>query len=386
MRQGGLGLPNRDYYINDDEKSKKLRDQYVEHVSKTLQLLGDAPGRRRRGGAGRSSSWRPSSPRRRSRRRCCATRTPATTRCRSPTSRSSRATSTGPAFYRGVGAPAFDEVNFSQPDFFKAFAAELEAVPVADWQAYLRWHLGRHESPYLSEPFVQENFHFFSETLNGTTKDPARAGSGSWPRSTATSARRSASSTSRSTSRRRPRPACWSSSPTCAPRSARTCRRSRGWTTRPRGQGRRQARRLHASRWATPTSGATTARSTIDRGPYVLNVMRADAFEQRSADLAKIGKPVDRDGVGDDAADGQRLLQPDHERDRLPGRHPAAARSSTPRRTTPSTTAAIGAVIGHEMTHGFDDQGRQFDAKGNLADWWTAGERQASSRSARPAS
>ena len=97
--------------------------------------------------------------------------------------------------------------------------------------------------------------------------------------------------------------------------------------------------------------------------------MRGAQFEFKR-DLNKIGKPVDRTRVGHDAADGERLLQSGNERNRFSRGHSAAAvfRSQA---DDASNYGAMGAVIGHEMTHGFDDEGRKFDAQGNLRDWWT---------------
>jgi hypothetical protein len=127
LRQGGLGLPDRDYYINDDDKSKKIRDQYVEHVSKTLQLLGDAPAAPPPAESGGLMPSRPSSRGRRCRRRSCATPMRATTRCRSPTSPSTPATSTGRASSTRSAA-RLDQVNFQQPGLLQGLRRQLTAV------------------------------------------------------------------------------------------------------------------------------------------------------------------------------------------------------------------------------------------------------------------
>jgi predicted metalloendopeptidase len=100
------------------------------------------------------------------------------------------------------------------------------------------------------------------------------------------------------------------------------------------------------------------------------NAMRAMAFENH-CQVAKIGRPVDRSEWGITPATRRRLLRPEHERYQLPGRHPPAA-GLRPRAPDHVNYGRMGATVGHELTHGFDDEGRKFDGNGNLADWWTA--------------
>jgi len=367
LRQGGLGLPNRDYYINDDDKSKKIRDEYVEHVSKTLQLLGDAPDAANAGAQAvlkletelAKASLSPE-----------VLRNPYASYHKMPVPDLAKFTGDvdWPGFFKGVGAPAFDAVNFQQPDFFKEFAAELSTVPVADWQAYLRWHLGRHESPYLSEPFVQESFHFYSEILSGTTKILPR-----WKRVVsevdgdvgealgelyvaeyfppeAKARVLELVGNLRAALREDLSNLAWMDDAT----KAKAIAKLDAFTVK----------------MGYPDKWRDYSALTIDRGPYVLNVMRADTFEERRL-LAKIGKPVDRAEWG--------MTPPTVNAYYNPSRNeivfPAGILQPPffdPKADDAVNYGGIGAVIGHEMTHGFDDQGRQYDPKGNLSDWWTA--------------
>jgi putative endopeptidase len=367
LRQGGLGLPNRDYYINDDDKSKKVREQYVEHVSKTLQLLGDDPAA---ADAGAKSVLALETELAKASLSPEVLRNPYASYHKMPVTDLAKYTGDvdWPAFFHGVGSPVLTEVNFQQPDFFKAFAGQLASVPAADWQTYLRWHLGRHESPYLSDPFVQENFHFYSEQLNGTTKILPR-----WKRVVAEIDGDVGESLGQLyVSEYFP--------PEAKARILKLVADLRSalrddLSTLPWMDDATRAKAIvkldaYTVKMGYPDKWRDYSALTIDRGPYVLNVMRADTFEERRL-LAKIGKPVDRAEWG--------MTPPTVNAYYNPSRNeivfPAGILQPPffdPKADDASNYGAIGVVIGHEMTHGFDDQGRQYDPKGNLADWWSA--------------
>ena len=367
MGQGGLGLPNRDYYINDDDKSKTLRAQYVEHVSKTLQLLGDAPDS---AAAEAQSILKLETEFAKASLSPEVLRNPYASYHKMPVADLMKFTGDldWPAFYRGVGAPAFDEVNFAHPDFYKEFAAELKAVPVSDWQAYLRWHLGRHESAYLSEPFVQEHFHFYSEILSGTKKDLPR-----WkkvvaevdgdigealgqlyvaeyfpPEAKARVLKLVADL--RASLREDLSTLAWMDEAT----RAKAVVKLDAFTVK----------------MGYPDKWRDYSALKIDRGPFVLNVMRADTFEERRL-LTKIGKPVDRAEWGMTPPTVNAYYNPTRNEIVFPAGI-LQPPFFDPKADDAVNYGAIGAVIGHEMTHGFDDRGRQYDPQGNLADWWTA--------------
>jgi predicted metalloendopeptidase len=366
LRQGGLGLPNRDYYINDDDKSKKIRDQYVEHVSKTLQLLGDEPAAADAGAKTvlaletelAKASLSPE-----------VLRNPYASYHKMPVTDLAKFTGDvdWAGYFKTVGAPAFDQVNFQQPDFFKALAGQLASVPVADWQTYLRWHLGRHESPYLSDPFVQENFHFYSEILNGTTKILPR-----WKRVVAEVDGDVGEDLGQLYVAKYfpPEAKARILKLVADLRSAlRADLLTLAWmddATREKAVVKLDA---FTVKMGYPDTWRDYSTLTIDRGPYVLNVQRSDAFELRRQ-MAKIGKPVDRaewhmtpptvnayyNPAANEIVFPAGILQPPF---------------FDPKADDATNYGAIGVVIGHEMTHGFDDQGRQYDPKGNLTDWWT---------------
>jgi predicted metalloendopeptidase len=366
LRQDGLGLPNRDYYINDDEKSKKLREEYVQHVSTMLQLLGDPP---EAAAAGAQTVLRLET--------VLATNSLSPEVLRNPYASYHKmavgdiAKYTGgvdwPGYFHAVGAPAFDQVNFQQPEFFKAFSAQLASEPVQDWQIYLRWHLVHDLAPYLSDAFDKENFHFYDEILTGTTKELPR-----WKRVT--------NETDSDIGEALGQLYVAQYFPPEAKAQVlklvgnlRAALRSDLATLDWMDEATRRKAIVKLDAFTVKMGYPDTWRDysslTVDRGPFVLNVIRANEFETHRV-LTKIGKPVDR-------AEWH-MTPPTVNAYYSPQRNeivfPAGILQPPffdPKADDAVNYGGIGAVIGHEMTHGFDDQGRQYDPHGNLADWWS---------------
>ena len=363
--QGGLGLPDRDYYTRTDSATTAIRAAYLAHVSRTLQLLGDAP-------ATADSETAHIMALETALAHASLTRV----QRRNPSANYhkmsiAQADTITPhldwaAFMKAAGAPATDSINIGQPDFFKGLDSLLAAVPVADWQAYLRWHVARDASSALSSAFVNEAF-TFQQALTGQQEQQPR-----WKR----------------------------------------CLRATGFalgdplgqayvhqTFTPAARARALAMvnnliaalddRLHTLEWMSDSTRAqalTKLRAfgkkigypdkwrdysalMVDKGPYIGNAMRADAF-RTARGLERIGKPVDREEW--------RMTTPTVNASYSPSNNditfPAGILQPPffdPQADDAVNYGGMGAVIGHEMTHGFDDQGRRFDAEGNLRDWWT---------------
>ncbi len=372
LRQGGLSLPgtgpssDRDYYFNDDEKSQTLRAQFVEHVGKLFELAGEAPeAAKTDAGAvlhietelARVSLHR------------AELRVPAKSYHKIKVSE--LAATTGdldwPAYFAATGAPKFDELNLAHPDFFKGFAALLKSAPATEWQAYLRWKLLHDAAPALSAPFENENHRFYTGVIQGVAEKLPR-----WRRvAVAVDANLGDALGQLYVAKYFP--------PEAKARVLKLVEDLRAAL----------ADRINASEWMdAPTKLKALAKLNafgvkmgypdkwkdyssvrIDRGPYVLNVFRASEYEVKR-NLAKIGQPADKTEFSmtpptvnaryspplNDILFPAGILQPPF--------FDANADDA-------SNYGAIGAVIGHEMSHGFDDQGRQYDAKGNLVDWWT---------------
>ena len=363
---GGLGLPERDYYTRDDEISKKLREQYVIHVAKMLVLLGDAPAL---ADAESKAVMRLETLLAKGSKTDVELRDPITNYHLLPLAEIQKLS---PHFdwagYLSVlGLPAPAAMDIGQPEFIQALDAQIAATPLDDWKAYFRWHLVSSMASSLSDPFVNENFTFYGKALSGTPQLRDR-----WKRVLSevdgsagealgqlyvavafppeAKARALALVTNlRATLRERIGALTWMDEPTRAAALRKLD--------------------MFGVKIGYPNKWIDYSTLVVDRGPFVLNVLRANEFNVQR-DLAKIGKPVDRNDWGMTPPTVNAYYNPSMNEIVFP-----AGILQPPFFDKDADDAVnyggIGAVIGHEMTHGFDDQGRQYDGKGNLADWWT---------------
>jgi putative endopeptidase len=365
--QGGLGLPERDYYLRDDEKSKKLRDEYLKHMAKMFELLGDSADKVE-AEANAVLALETS----------LAKASMSNVEVRDPNKTYHKMTLgelqpltpnfQWKAYFAAVGQPDLRELNVGQPEFFKALDAQLTSAPLEDWKTYLRWHLVDTTAPGLSEPFVTEDFEFHGKALRGAKEILPR-----WKR--------------------------------CAQATDGNLGEALGqlyvqkyFPPEAKAHALEMVHNLVAALhddlqtlpWMGPeTRAQATAKLTafgvkigypdkwrdysslkIVRASYMQNELSGAEFEfQRQ--LNKIGKPVDRTEWGmtpptvnaynrssmNEIVFPAGILQPPF---------------YDPKADDAVNYGGMGAVIGHEITHGFDDQGSKFDAKGNLKNWWSA--------------
>jgi len=366
LGQGGLGLPERDYYFRDDEKSKKLREQYVAHVSRMLELIGDTPAKAH---AGAEAVMRLETALAKGSLPQVALRNPYASYHKMSLEKAGEVAPgiNWKKYLAETSAPAFSELNFAHPDFFKAFSAALAQTPVAEWQVYLRWQLINEFAPYLSDNFAQEDFSFNGTTLTGTKAMKPR-----WLRvvTTIDSSVGEALGQLYVASYFPPEAKARALKLVADVRSALRDRiQTLEWMDEPtRGKALAKLDALGV-KIGYPDNWRDYSTLVIDRGPYVLNVLKANAFEVRR-NLAKIGRPVDKAEWGMTPPTVNAYYRPTRNEIVFP-----AGILQPPFFDAKADDAvnygAIGAVIGHEMTHGFDDSGRQYDGQGNLSDWWT---------------
>jgi putative endopeptidase len=364
--QGGLSLPTNEYYTKDDDRSKELRAKFVEHMTNMFKLVGDSPE-----AAAKNAQT------------VMAIQTRLAQNSRTPVQLRDFSTQyhkMGPAdlakltptfswgdYFAGLGLPKTLEINVAHPEFFQAMDKMLTEIPVADWKTYFRWHLITDAANALSTPFETESFNFYGKTLQGRKEQYPR-----WRR-------------------------CVSSTDAALGEALGQVYVSRAFTPEAKARMQTMVNNLIAAFRERVTSNAWMSEETrkaalaklaafhqkigypdkwidytslnVKRDSYVQNALRAAAFSVRR-DLNKIGKPIDRAEWGmtpptvnaynnwlqNEIVFPAGILQP-------PFFNPEADDAIN--------YGAIGAVIGHEITHGFDDQGAKFDLEGNLKDWWT---------------
>jgi putative endopeptidase len=363
--QGGLSLPNRDYYLKTDPASEKIRTAYVAHVARTLGLLGDSPE------AAKSAADR-----------IMALETKLATASRTPVQLRDPLANYNPMTVAALNemTPAFDWNSFmstlgvsgvpsviiGQPEFFKALNTALTDTPVEDWKAYLRWRLVNRASPYLSSDFVNANFAFAS-TLTGAREQLPR-----WRRCLTTSD----GVLGDALGREYVKVAFTPQARAKALEMIQNLRASMGeritkaeWMS---DETRLQAMGKLASfnqKIGYPDEWRDYSALMVENAPYVTNYLHSRRFAVQR-DLRKVGKPVDRNEWFMTPPTVNAYYAPQLNEIAFP-----AGRLQPPFFHPTYDEAAnyggIGATIGHELSHGFDDSGRQFDSKGNLRDWWT---------------
>jgi putative endopeptidase len=365
VAQGGLGLPDRDYYLKDDPKFAATRTSYEEHIARMFVLLGDSS----RLAASEAHEVMALETR-------LATvsmpkedqRNPhAIYNVRDLSALAGEAPAIDwPRYLAAAGAPRVTSLNLANPGFFVGLSHEIQTTPIPQWRSYLRWQLAHAFAPFLPSAFVDENFKFV-QLVSGSKELLPR-----WRRVLRVENGAIGFAVGHEYVKQRfpPEARAQVLEIVHGVRSAlQEDIKTLPWMS--------EATRLKAleklamieERIGYPDVWRDYSKLKIDRGPYVLNVMRANAFES-ARQLAKIGKPVDRTEWGmvpqminayysssmNNINFPAGILQP-------PFFDPAAPAAFN--------YGAIGAVIGHEITHGFDDRGSQFDGHGNLVNWWS---------------
>jgi len=364
--QGGLGLPEREYYLKPDEKSEKLREDYVKHVANMFVLLGDS--------ADVSAAEAQTVMKIET---ALATASMKNTDLRDPdktyhkmTLAELKALTPGlswESYFKAVGHPELKQINVAQPDFFKALDAQLTATSIADWKTYLRWHLVNSAAPGLAEKFVKEDFDFRGKTLTGAKEIQPR-----WKRCVQSTDRNLGEALGQVYVQKYFPPAAKARALEMVHNLLAALRDDLGtlpWMgpeTRAQATAKLQAFAVkigYTDKWRDYSA------LKIDRRSYAENVVCASEFDFARR-LSKIGKPVERTEWGMTPPTVNAYNNSNMNEIVFP------AGIMQPPFYDPNADDAVnyggmGAVIGHEITHGFDDHGSKFDGKGNLKDWWT---------------
>jgi endothelin-converting enzyme/putative endopeptidase len=363
---GGLGLPDRDYYTREDERSKEIRAKYVAHVARMFGLLGESESAAQ---AHAADVMRIET--------ALAHATLTRVDRRDPyklyhgMDRAALARLT-PAFdwdayLRGIGLAKLGSFNVTEPAFFEAFERVLETEDLGALRTYLRWHVAHASASLLGRAMVDEDFDFHSRTLRGVPQLRPR-----WKRCVGLVDGQLGEALGREYVRRAFSPALKAKALHMARRIEEAMRRdieSLSWMGPATKREALAKLSTLVNKIGYPDKWRDYGPVEVRRGDFFGNVVRAQRFESRR-DLAKIGKPLDRsewymtpptvnayyDPQMNDINFPAGVLQPP---------------LYDPRMDDAPNYGNTGATIGHELTHGFDDEGRKFDAKGNLRDWWT---------------
>jgi putative endopeptidase len=360
--QSGLGLPNRDYYLAPTFAA--ARAAYLPHVARMLTLLGDPPARAAREAKVVMALET---------RLAAASMSEAEQRdpmaIYHPVSLEKVQALTPHLNWRGllsrVGHPEIESLNVGMPKFFQAVDRELTRTSLEDWKIYLRWQLIDAYAPYLSKPFVDEDFRM-TAALTGAEELQAR-----WLRVLRAEDEALGFAIGEIYVAQKFPPAAKQAATSMVMRIRDALHAdldTLGWMTAASRQAAQRKLDLMELRVGYPDRWRDYSGLHIDKGPYVLNVLRANEFEQRRQ-LAKIGKPVDRSEWYMTPQTVNAYYDPSMNSLNVPAGilQPPYFDLSWPDAVN---YGATGATIGHEMTHGFDDEGAKFDGHGNLKDWW----------------
>jgi putative endopeptidase len=368
--QGGLGMPDRDYYFRDDDKSKQLRADYERHVAKMFELAGDPPDQA--ASEAKTVVTIETALAKASRTRV-ELRDPEKNYNLMPLAEMKTLTPdwSWETYLHAIGAPPVEQVNVRQPEFFKEMNQELASVSLPDWKIYLRWHVIHDSAPALPDRFVQENFDFYDRKLSGTKEILPR-----WKRCVQSTDQNLGEALGEVYVDKYFPPAAKARAKEMVNNLIAALRDDiptlswMGPETKKEALAKLEAFNVkigYTDKWRD------YSKLSIDRGSYAANARRSIEFEY-DRQLAKIGKPVDRtewtmtpptvnayySSTMNEIVFPAGILQP-------PFYNPNADNAVN--------YGGIGAVIGHEISHGFDDQGSKFDGKGNLHEWWTPDDR-----------
>ena len=364
--QGGLGLPERDYYLRDDDKSKKLRDDYTKHAAKMFGLLGDTPDK---AAAEAITVLNLETSLAKASMSNVDLRDPIKTYHKMKLAEVESLTPdlSWDSYLKTAGHATVTEMNVAQPDFFKALDTQLTSTPLEDWKTYFRWHVLDAVAPGLPEKFVNEDFDFHGRILTGAKQIQPR-----WKRCVQATDRNLGEALGQVYVQKYFPPEAKAHALEMVHNLIAALRddlKTLPWMgpeTRTQATAKLEA---FAVKIGYPDKWRDYSALKVDRSSYLQNLQRGAEFEFQRR-LNKIGQPVDRTEWGmtpptvnaynnssmNEIVFPAGIMQPPF---------------YDPKADDAVNYGGMGAVIGHEITHGFDDHGSQFDGRGNLKNWWS---------------
>jgi putative endopeptidase len=372
MGQGGLSLPDRDYYLVDSPRFAAIRAQYVEHLKKMFALAGDTPEQAANEAAAVMRI-----------ETAMAKASTSRTDLRQPENRYHIYTVADfekltPGFdwgtyFHAVGIGSFDTLNVATPGFFKALNEMMRSEPIEAWKSYLRWHALHGQASNLPKAFFDENFAFFGKTLQGQQEPIAR-----WKQCSSMIDGALGEAVGQDWVKQNFPPAAKDS----MDKLVASLEKSLGddiktlpWMTDATKKAAEEKLKMIRNKIGYPEKWRDYSSVKVDRDDLIGNLHRSAVYE-RNYNFAKLGQPVDEKEWGMTPPTVNAYYNPSFNDINFP------AGILQPPFFDFTTDAAvnfggIGVVIGHEMTHGFDDEGSQYDGKGDLREWQTAEDRKA---------
>jgi putative endopeptidase len=365
LDQGGLTLADRDYYLKQDAKMVEVRGKYLEHIQKLLTLAGEAKEQAEEDAKtilALETKIAEASMDRVARR--------------DPKNRDHKMTVAElqkqapeidfPRYFKLVDSPKFDSLNVANPKFFQKLSGLLASEPLANWKTYLRWRVVKGSAPLLSKPFVEENFEFQGKYLSGQKELEAR-----WKRCTSmTDSSLGEALGPLYVAKAYPKEAKERMDVLVAAIEESMSKDIQGleWMSPETRKAADVKLRKVSNKIGYPAKWKDYSKVVIKKDDFVGNMRAASIFEEKR-DLAKVGKPVDKTEWTMTPPTVNAYYDPSENNINFP-----AGILQPPFFSTKVDEAVnyggIGVVIGHELTHGFDDQGRKFDSDGNFTNWW----------------
>ena len=362
--QGGLSLPDRDYYIVDSARFKGIREQYIAHVKKMFTLAGDTPEQAAKEAAAVMEI-----------ETALAKASTSRTDLRQPENRyhiytvadfqKSAPSINWKTYFTGVGIGHFDTLNVATPDFFKALSGLVTSEPLDSWKSYLRWNVLHGQARELPKAFFDENFAFFSKTLTGQEVPEAR-----WKQCSTMTDRALGEAVGQDWVKQNFPPAAKDSMDklvAALEKSLGDDIKTLPWMGDDTKKAAEQKLAMIRNKIGYPEKWRDYSSVKVDPADLVGNVHRSSVYE-RNYNYAKLGKPVDEKEWGMTPPTVNAYYDPSFNDINFP-----AGILQPPffdAKIDPAVNfGGIGVVIGHEMTHGFDDEGSQYDGNGNLREW-----------------
>ena len=372
ISQSGLSLPDRDYYLLDNASFQEIRKQYVAHVTKMFTLADDTPERAAKEAAAVLEI-----------ETALAKASTSRTDLRDPANRYHVLTVADlqkltpefdfPLYFKDIKVRSFETLNVATPNFFKGLEEQIGKQSIDSWKSYFRWHTLHSAAPNLPQAFFDENFAFYGKTLNGQKEPTPR-----WKRCTRATDQALGEAVGQDWVKRNFPPTAKAS----MDRLVAALEKSLGddiktlpWMSEATKKAAEEKLGLIRNKIGYPEKWRSYEALKVERGDLLGNLSRSQAFEDQW-NLDHLGKPVDEKEWGMTPPTVNAYYNPSFNDINFPAGilQPPFFDSSV---DAAVNFGGIGVVIGHEMTHGFDDEGSQYDGKGNLREWQTPEDRKA---------